>query len=475
MRNLRLALIAATSVLALPLLALPQQTAAADEPHAGPRLFAPGEAVPTLRFEEAPPAAPHQVYQLPIPAEPIPLPSGPAIPLSPQGLAPAPLPRGGEGTFSPNYWIVSTRECPQRGAACATGECLRYFRKQCGQLHVRPCGMPEFLSSLDPSAPTCFFIHGSYFDWESVVIDSEATYRWIRKAAPDLPLNVVFFTWPSDDRITYVVPTFDIMVLGRRAARNSFYLARLISQLPPGQPVTLVGHSHGTRLASSTLHLLAGGQVDGYLLETPVDPTRRFRAVFAAAAIDHHWLNPGERYGRALARTEALLNVRNSQDMALSLYPLSRPFGDAALGRRGFTRRDRQELGYWNTKIAEIEVSPDVRHGHVWAHYLHVPGLAHMLVPYVYFVDGAPMPATSPMLGGPLPVDFNAQSVQSQALPGLPAPTARPQRWGQSSEPLPLPAVAPAPRPVTTARPAMPRFATPPLLRGFSQGSPHGN
>jgi hypothetical protein len=111
------------------------------------------------------------------------------------------------------------------------------------------------------------------------------------------------------------------------------------------------------------------------------------RAVFAAAALDHNWLNPGDRYGNALARTEGVLNVRNSHDLVLSLYPLRIPFGDESLGRGGFTQLDRWRLGEWNAKVSELEVAPLVQHAHVWPSYFKSKSLASAFVPYVYFAD----------------------------------------------------------------------------------------
>ena len=111
------------------------------------------------------------------------------------------------------------------------------------------------------------------------------------------------------------------------------------------------------------------------------------RAVLAAAAIDHHWLNPGERYGLALCRTECLLNLRSRRDPALALYPLRKPFGHRSLGRLGFKASDRHRLGGLSARAAELDVTRCIGSDHKWPHYYRRPELADAIVPYVYFAD----------------------------------------------------------------------------------------
>jgi hypothetical protein len=93
------------------------------------------------------------------------------------------------------------------------------------------------------------------------------------------------------------------------------------------------------------MHLLGGGRVEGRTLcRKPKYHGHRLRAVLAAAAVDHHWLNPGKRYDRALCPLEALVNLRNRLDPALWIYPLRRPFGHLALSHSGFLLLRRKLL-----------------------------------------------------------------------------------------------------------------------------------
>jgi hypothetical protein len=224
-------------------------------------------------------------------------------------------------------------------------------------------------------------------DAESLISDNLSMYRWIRDVAPDRPMNVVFYAWPSDAPITYV-PHADVAILGRRSSFNALYLADLIASISEDHPVCLVGHSHGARMVAAALHLLAGGEVQGHQLCHAPPHSPRIRTVLLAGALDHHWLVPGQRFGRALYRTEALVNVFNDHDLILNAYPFRRPFSHRALGESGITNRDRRALGGMNARLAEMDVTHLIGHGHLWRHYCDRPEIAFALRPYFYFDDG---------------------------------------------------------------------------------------
>jgi hypothetical protein len=282
-----------------------------------------------------------------------------------------------------DYWLVSARHCPNHGRSCRPGCEFEYFHSS-PENCLHRSDERSFLSTLQPGVPVCIMVHGSFVDWPHIQHESHQTYCWLRAAAPHRPLHVVFYTWPSEGCIT-MLPHADVAILGRRAEHHGLHLARLISRLPAGHPVCLLGHSHGARLAAAALHLLGGGPVQGYRLAWQPNPGRRIRAVFAAAALDHHWLNPGERYGRALCQVEWLLNLRNRRDLPLAAYPLRKPFSHRALARAGFTRRDVARLGWQRAKIAQIDVTPLIGTGHMWPNYYRRPEIAAAIVPFVYF------------------------------------------------------------------------------------------
>lgn len=286
-----------------------------------------------------------------------------------------------------NYWVVSSRCCPQKSKCCCP--CCEfdvYHSAEEGQ--VTEQSMESLLQSLDPNAPICIMVHGSFVQWDSVLLDSYNTYLWLRNAAPHLPLNVIFFTWPSDDTRTKILP-IDVNILGKRAEFNGHYLARLIAQLPPYHQISLLGHSHGARVVSSTMHLIGGGSIQGFTLQECgihiCCRCRHFRIVFAAAAINHNWLNPGQRYGCGLNCTDCLVNLRNKKDRILLFYPVLAPVSRRALARTGFTYLDRRALGDDVNRVHDIDVSKCVGGGHMFPNYYSHPQIAETIVPAIYF------------------------------------------------------------------------------------------
>lgn len=281
------------------------------------------------------------------------------------------------------YWIVSTRSSTQQ---IETGQACHYdvFRFAPAR-SANQSSLEELVSSLQPGVPVCLMAHGSFVTWESMLKDSACTNQWLRSAAPCQPMHLIFYTWSSE--ADGCIPQLQANKMGRRATLNGFYLADLVSRISLDHPICLIGHSHGTRMVSAALHSMAGGVVSGKQFAGGPQPLRKIRVVFAAAAIDHDWLNPNERFGLALCPAEAVINLKNQHDFPLLFYPLRRPFATRAMAVSGFTRSDRQQLGSGNEKIVDYDVTELVGFGHIWSHYYGRPEIAALIRPYVYFDD----------------------------------------------------------------------------------------
>jgi hypothetical protein len=290
------------------------------------------------------------------------------------------------------YWIVSSRCCPQKHQKCGVN-CRFVCHAVTEDCQSVPVDYEQLLASQIPGAPTCVLVHGSFTRMQDCWPDADCTYNWLRSSCPHAPINLIYYTWPSEgpfallphNYLTTPVPNLDFGILGHRAELNGFYLADLIGALPPTTTVSLIGHSLGARAVVSALHLLGGGTVRGKVRWNPVDGGQRIRVVLAAAAIEHDWLNPEERFGCALNRTECLLNLRNECDLALSIYPLRRPFSSRALARTGFTRKDQRELGERLVQVSELDVTPLIGKAHGWPSYCRQPSIASVIAPYVFF------------------------------------------------------------------------------------------
>ena len=291
-----------------------------------------------------------------------------------------------------NFWVISSRSCPL-GTKVVNGAGFDYLRYD-------QDGTPswgdekQFHASLTKGAPVCVSVHGSFVDWGDVATDGVRTAKWLRDASPGRPLNVVVFSWKSTGPFTLstapllfsALPQIDAELLGRRSAFIGLYLGRLVADLPVGHPVALIGHSHGCRTVSSALHVLGGGQVQGYVLADRPKHPRRIRAIFAAAAMDHHWLNPDQRYGRAIDVAETVVNLRNHRDTVLKIYPLRHPLSNKALANVGFTVQDRVMMGQRAKRVHELDVSGVVGSNHRWPAYYARPEIARSVVEHVYFL-----------------------------------------------------------------------------------------
>ncbi len=342
---------------------------------------------PAGQFESAQPKPelPHTTLKFaPLEEEPAPK---VAVPPTVELQVPIAAPR-----LAVKYWIVSTRCCRQSHHKCGLS-CRFTCHAVTEDCQCVPVCFEQLIAGQIPGAPTCVLTHGSFTRMDDVWEDSECTYCWLRGACPQVPLNFIYFTWPSEgpfalvpnNPFSTVIPCLDFGVLGRRAELNGFYLADLIGSLPGPTTVSLIGHSLGARTVASSLHLLGGGTVQGQARWNPADCGHRIRVVLAAAAIEHDWLNPGDRYGCALNRAECLLNLRNECDFALALYPLRKPFSSRALARTGFTSKDQRKLGDRLVQVSELDVAPVIGKGHSWPSYCRQPGIAAAVSPYVYF------------------------------------------------------------------------------------------
>lgn len=385
-----------------------------------------------------------------------------------QALDAPPIPNGvqpNQAKLPPDYWVVSFRKCPQAGSpttADQATQCFYFGPHGPGRRHHPD----DFYASLRPDVPVVMMIHGSLIDWQQMLNEGHATYEWLRRASPDKPFQMVFVTWPSDRPLALLAPV-DFAILGRRAGYNGLYLARVLSRIPSNVSVSMIGHSHGARLAVSALNLVGGGDAYGYRLEPRATAWPRLRLVMAAAAVDHHWLVPGERYGHALDNTESLLNLRNQNDFALRLYVLRLPLGSESIGRVGFTPRDQRLLGGRFDKVRDVEVSSVLGTKHVWPWFYNQSDLARTLAPYLFYRDDLPRTLT---LKPDRPWTFGAPSrlIVQEPLPLT--PRAANQAGSQMVRGAwPTPATPPAP---TNAAPRYyPQQApvTPSALRAYGR------
>lgn len=286
-----------------------------------------------------------------------------------------------------DFHVISTRRCPQDGhCLCGPEQYDYHYLDPTGQWQSN--NLDGFLQSLSPADPVCFFVHGNLVTWQEAFQEGwQAASAMRAVAAAGSRLTFVMLTWQSDRVV--LLPGIDVEIKAQRADTTGFYLAELIWRLPSRQKVCLVGHSHGARAVAGTLQLLGGGVVARRALSDP--PQReslpRLRAVFLAGTLDHNSLEPGKTYDRVLTTAESVLNVRNSHDAILALYPLRLPFAESAIGRVGLKDRDRRRLGSSQSRIQQIDVARIIGSEHDWMVYFHQPSIAAAIAPWAFFTQ----------------------------------------------------------------------------------------
>lgn len=282
-----------------------------------------------------------------------------------------------------SYWMVSSRYSVQNIHQSARGPWGLFVQEIYCNGTLRNSSIEELSRTLIPGIPVCIFVHGSFVELPNQYVEAAGFYSRVQAQSPG-PIQMIFFTWPSDGPYSGCFPV-DVAVRGRQADFNGFHLAYLLSNIPESCPVCFVGHSHGSRVILSGMHLAGGGTIEGHSFPYSTGPSRRIRVILAAGAMDHHWLNPGQQYECALNRVECLLNLQNRHDLALAAYPLSHLFARRAVARSGFTQHDARKLGYQSLKLRNCDVTHLVGSKHYWPYYYKQPSIVAAMIPYLHF------------------------------------------------------------------------------------------
>ncbi len=223
-------------------------------------------------------------------------------------------------------------------------------------------------------------IHGNRIDQYKSVARSWAVYHeWVRRDFAGTRLVFIIWSWPSD-RIRGQVR--DVRTKAARTVAESYFLAHLISGLPPDTPVSLTGHSFGARIISGAAHLVAGGNLGGYRLSPGrVGPQRQLTAVLSAAAMHDYWLSPDCYHGQALLEIDRLLVLYNTRDPVLRFYRHSeRRARPRALGYTGAVI-----CGDSSAQVDQVNVACQIGREHSFWDYLCNPAVTDLMARYALF------------------------------------------------------------------------------------------
>ena len=164
----------------------------------------------------------------------------------------------------------------------------------CGQWQASDSAL--FQTSAAANVPTIVLIHGYGTDDDWAVRHGNTFYSLLKQRACGRPFRLIVWSWPADRAERRI--RSDVQIKVCRSDVDAYYLARVLSDLPKGAPLGLVGYSLGCRTASGALQLLAAGPVAGRSLAAEALAAwnnagpRPIRVMMIAAAMDANWLEP---------------------------------------------------------------------------------------------------------------------------------------------------------------------------------------
>ncbi|NLY00765.1 MAG: alpha/beta hydrolase [Rhodopirellula sp.] len=297
-------------------------------------------------------------------------------------------------------WLISTRHLP---ACTPSSDAQPDYSVLLEDCQWSPVPAEDFFACDSPQTPTIVLVHGNRVERHEAVAEGLRVYEILKGLAGGAPFRLVVWSWPADQ---IRGPLRDVRLKAARTDAQGHYLASVLNRLHPDVPLTLIGYSFGSRLVTGSLELLAGGSVAGRSLSDRRDtPQRRIRAILIAAALDSHWLSPGQYHGQALSQVERALVTVNSADPVLKRYHLiSRCSNPQALGWSGPT--GGACLGGWAEKLDVVDVTCVVGAQHSFFPYLYAPAVMSRLAWYSFLEEpqsAAPIedpPPVGPALTG---------------------------------------------------------------------------
>ncbi len=233
-----------------------------------------------------------------------------------------------------DVWIVSTRHLPDICSLPSSAKLgiHRLVGEPCCRRWER-AGLPELVS--EPSRPFVVFIHGNRYSLADAKAQGLALARHMsRHACGGVPPRVVIFSWPSEKEGILLK---DGRRKYKRACADGHYLAWLLCQLEPEQPVAIMGYSFGAMVAAEALKDLSRTSPDGIpWAERP----GKVKLVFVNPALRFDAFAPSGPYRSALAGVDCFTLFMNSRDRALRFFPLLEPGVRVdAMGYVGIPRR----------------------------------------------------------------------------------------------------------------------------------------
>ena len=285
-------------------------------------------------------------------------------------LAALPVAAADPGCVDGDVWMVSTRRLPGICGIPARAD-FEVERRLDGRWV--PADLTELLA--EPERPLVFFIHGNRYETSDAKVQGVALARRLgSQSSFTAPPRTIVFSWPSQQQGRLIASSRDTY---RRSYSDGHYLARLLGDVNPEQPVAIIGYSFGSTIAVGAIEDLVEAQHDPARGVAPwVGRPGRTHLVLVAPAIRADSLAPRGRFASAAAGIDRLTLVINTRDLALRMFPHLEPhMGTDALGAVGMPRR-------WlpgGVEFAATDAAGIVGRKHAFPLYLESASLAHRI------------------------------------------------------------------------------------------------
>jgi len=249
------------------------------------------------------------------------------------------LPPQNPNPFEADIWRIETSWASHTHPSCDQMRKLIFYHKNGDRWEKTD--VETFLKFQGNTQPVIFYVHGNRTEVNTALVQGMQVLRNFPTA---IPARLVIWNWDSE-RVS-PRPHIEYSTKANYADFQGFYLANLLNRMNETAPVLLVGHSFGTRVILSSLHLLGKGSVGNQTLETafPVEfqeisldlkkkaektkteeklkKLPKLNVLLVAAAISRNVLVPGSMYDCALNVASEVHITRNGLDPALRFYPL---------------------------------------------------------------------------------------------------------------------------------------------------------
>ena len=235
-----------------------------------------------------------------------------------------------------DVWVASTRRLP---GVCRAPEHVDLAVEQLvvdgTRRHWERADVAGLLA--EPTRPLVFFVHGNRYEPADAKSQGIGLAQRLATARDGLPPRVVILSWPSQKQGV-------LLKDGRRKYERAYadgqYLAWLLGQVDPAQPVAIVGYSFGALVAAEALDEIARRDTTAADGSRWADRPGRTNLVFVVPALRADALAPRGPFSQALAGLDRITLLINSRDEALRFFPLlERQAKAPALGFVGMPRR----------------------------------------------------------------------------------------------------------------------------------------